>query len=312
MEAPPERHEETSVKVDTTRRSREPQPEQLIGSLCWRLDMTKNETRPAKTFFNRASSATVLNASANARLTAKQRIAHARRLRQEKKACLALAATKYIARKAREFTRRELNMTQYSDADAEPLIPHIIHQQWSSYQIPAAAVPYVKSVVDLHPDWQYWFWTDDDRECYMRSRHPELLDLFDNNYTEPSYRTSLVQYLLLYDYGGVYLDLDVQALKPLDIWTHIASSVLSHEPYEQTFFAHLRRRPNVISAVMATRPEHPFFKLLQENLLKYHQTCPSLNLNANRVFHVDNIYQLYLRSRPNVKQSDDVMVIHPK
>ena len=232
-----------------------------------------------------------------------------RPIAQQKSDCLALAPKEYIIRKPREFTPQELNVTHY--AGAEPLIPRIIHQQWNTYDIPAPSVPYVKSIVDLHPDWQYWFWTTQDRECYMTKYHPELLELF-HQYPHTIFRTNLMRYFLLYDYGGFYIDLDVRALKPLDVWTHIGSSVLSHETYEHTFFGHLRPQPNVMNTVMATRARHPYYKLLQEHLPEYHKICPDLNLFSNGPFYIDNMYQLYLRSHPNVTERDDVTAIHAR
>ena len=52
----------------------------------------------------------------------------------------------------------------------EPSIPHILHQTWSSNQVPLKFKTWIQSVLDLHPDWEYYFWTDDDVECLLRRR----------------------------------------------------------------------------------------------------------------------------------------------
>ena len=53
-----------------------------------------------------------------------------------------------------------------------PTIPHIIHQTWDSYDIPGVFKPWIKSIVNKHPDWEYWFWTPKDVECLLRKRYP--------------------------------------------------------------------------------------------------------------------------------------------
>ena len=131
-------------------------------------------------------------------------------------------------------------------------------------------------MVELRPDWEYWIWTEADRECYMKTHHADLLELY-HSYPHAIFRTNLVRYFLLYDYGGFYLDLDVRALKPLDVWAHLGGSVLTHETYEHTYFAHKRPQPNVMNTVMATRARHPFYARLREHLLDYNKVCPKLN-----------------------------------
>ena len=222
--------------------------------------------------------------------------------------CKKLAPRKYIENEARVFSDAELQVENYSGNEA--LIPNIIHQTWDTYDIPQPAVQYVRSIVERHPHWEYWFWTADDIRCYMKTFHSEYLKLFDS-YDATIYRTDVMRYFLLYDFGGFYIDLDVKALRPLDVWRFIAPCVLSHETYEHTYFAHSRNQPNVMTTILASRPGHPYFKLLQEQLQLYHDTCPHNVLYSTGPFYIDNVYQLFAQSQAH-NGSDSITIIHPR
>ena len=228
---------------------------------------------------------------------------------QQTNECKKLAPSVYQRNEARLFTADELNITRY--AGTEPLIPKILHQTWNDYFIPKPAVPFVKSIIRQHPNWQYWFWTQADIQCYIKQKHPEFTSLY-NDYDAMIYKTDVMRYFLLYDYGGFYLDLDVEALKPLDVWAHISSCILSHETYEHTFFGHMRAQPNVMTTILATRPNHPYYKLLQENLMKYHKTCPKNVLYSTGPFYIDDIYQLHVRTNNMSLEENNITVIHPR
>ena len=124
------------------------------------------------------------------------------------------------------------------------------------------------------------------------------------------YRTDVMRYFLLYDYGGIYLDLDVSCLKPLDIWLYQAPAVLSHETYEHSLIMHRLRQPNVMTTILASKPRHPYYKMLQENLERYHKAKPSDVLHSTGPYYINDIYKLYSQQTHN--DSDQILVIHPR
>ena len=224
------------------------------------------------------------------------------------RSCQKLAPETYIENEARVFDEHELTMEHYKDRQA--FIPSIIHQTWDTYDIPKPAVAYVRSIVERHPEWEYWFWTADDIRCYMKTFHSKYVPLFDS-YDETIYRTDVVRYFMLHDFGGFYIDLDVQALRPLDVFRYIAPCVLSHETYEHTYFAHNRKQPNVMTTILASRPQHPYFKLLQEQLQHYHNMCPHNVLYSTGPFFIDNIYQMFVQTHER-NVSDNITIVHPR
>lgn len=151
------------------------------------------------------------------------------------------------------------------DSD-KPRIPHIIHQTYKTTQIPSAFTSYVKSFVTYNPGWTYVFWTDESARKLISDRHPYLLKLWDN-YKLPINKADALRYVVLYEFGGVYADLDYECLRPLDRVTMKYACIFPTEPFEHSVFRN--EIPYFINnAIMLCRPKHPFIKQILENLAR--------------------------------------------
>ena len=76
-----------------------------------------------------------------------------------------------------------------------PKIPHIIHQTWSSNMVPLMFKDWIQSIMDLHPNWEYYFWTDKDVECLLKQKYPpEHLANF-KNYPDGIFRGDALRYV---------------------------------------------------------------------------------------------------------------------
>ncbi len=91
------------------------------------------------------------------------------------------------------------------------MIPRILHQTWKDAAVPIAFSRYVESWKQFHPGWEFRFWTDADLAELVDSRYPECSDLF-HSYPKPIMRADLGRYLVLREFGGVYADIDAEAL----------------------------------------------------------------------------------------------------
>lgn len=58
-------------------------------------------------------------------------------------------------------------------------------------------------------------WTDDSSREFIKSHYTWFLGTFDA-YTYPIQRADAIRYFVLYHYGGIYIDLDIGCLRPLD------------------------------------------------------------------------------------------------
>lgn len=62
---------------------------------------------------------------------------------------------------------------------------------------------------------EYILWTDASSREFIAGHYPWFLDTFDN-YTYPIQRADAIRYFVLYHFGGVYIDLDIGCLRPVD------------------------------------------------------------------------------------------------
>lgn len=74
---------------------------------------------------------------------------------------------------------------------------------------------------------------------------------------------------MLYEYGGLYADLDMECLRPVDAALNQSNCVVSQEPLEHAEFLAPVGAPLVSNALMACRPGHPFFAHVIARLPSY-------------------------------------------
>ncbi len=143
-------------------------------------------------------------------------------------------------------------------------IPRILHQTWKSEVVPEPLAGYQARWRALHPDFEYRLWTDAQNDAFVRAEFPEWHALY-RSFGREIYRADLVRCLYLLRFGGVYVDLDVEPLRPLHgFLAECGECVLGAEPE-----AHARKRQGKTSlacnAIMASAPGHPFWgRMLQE------------------------------------------------
>lgn len=90
-------------------------------------------------------------------------------------------------------------------------IPRLIHQIWLGPNPPAEhEADYRASWQRVHPDWQVLLWREDDlpSDC----RRPEIYERL----RHPAERSDILRLELLWRHGGVYVDTDFEARRPLD------------------------------------------------------------------------------------------------
>jgi len=95
-------------------------------------------------------------------------------------------------------------------------VPPIIHQTWrDTNTIPINWQHASNSCRSLHSNYEYRLWTDKDARRLIEKEFPCLLATFDS-YPYDIQRADVIRIIVLYVYGGIYLDLDIVCLKSLD------------------------------------------------------------------------------------------------
>jgi inositol phosphorylceramide mannosyltransferase catalytic subunit len=91
------------------------------------------------------------------------------------------------------------------------MVPRTIHQIWIGPEpLPKEHRPWIASWKRHHPGWEHRLWTEDDLpEDPIR---PEILERL----RAPVERADILRLEILYRHGGVYVDTDVECLRPVD------------------------------------------------------------------------------------------------
>ena len=98
-------------------------------------------------------------------------------------------------------------------------IPRIFHQLWlGGFDMPPKLAAWTADWRRLHPRWELRLWRDSGNDQIaangfeLASRHPKLLAAA----CHLSQRSNIWRYDLIDRFGGVYLDTDMEPLRPID------------------------------------------------------------------------------------------------
>lgn len=94
------------------------------------------------------------------------------------------------------------------------MIPKIIHACWlGKAQMPIEHVQYIDGWKKLHPDYEIKIWTDETfKEYYDDSKF--VIDAISQN--KYGFLSDYFRFVVLYKFGGIYIDTDVEVFKKLD------------------------------------------------------------------------------------------------
>eukprot|EP01048_Picozoa_sp_COSAG05_P014236 COSAG05_NODE_1593_length_4463_cov_18.956920_2_plen_338_part_00 len=182
-------------------------------------------------------------------------------------------------------TVKPSDMTAAAEQVPKCPVPHIFHQTWKTREVGQVFEQRIRSWIKYNPAWEYKFWTDDDNRALIKEHFPTYLDMFDG-YSSPIMRADAIRYFILYKYGGVYADLDFEALRPLEPYLKPETGVLlGQEP-----LAHARvlyDQPRMLcNAVMISCPGHPFWKaVLAELQSRYDQGIKTVRATGPRMLN---------------------------
>ncbi|KAF9008968.1 nucleotide-diphospho-sugar transferase [Cyathus striatus] len=109
------------------------------------------------------------------------------------------------------------NTTRWNASDHGHVqhIPRIIHQTWKTEVLPDRWKNISQECRDMMPDYEYMLWTDEGSRQFIAEYYPWFLDTFDG-YKFNIQRADAIRYFVLHQYGGIYIDLDIGCLRPLD------------------------------------------------------------------------------------------------
>lgn len=90
------------------------------------------------------------------------------------------------------------------------MIPRLFHRIFLDDPIPEQFEAYWSRLKQMHPDWRFVTWADSSELGWVRNQ-----EAFKRATTHAG-RSDVLRYEIMARYGGVYLDTDVEPLKPFD------------------------------------------------------------------------------------------------
>eukprot|EP00658_Telonema_sp_P-2_P003103 TRINITY_DN11141_c0_g1_i2.p1 TRINITY_DN11141_c0_g1~~TRINITY_DN11141_c0_g1_i2.p1 ORF type:complete len:394 (-),score=70.51 TRINITY_DN11141_c0_g1_i2:459-1640(-) len=136
-------------------------------------------------------------------------------------------------------------------------INRVIHQTYKNNTLPSEWARTPDLWKKHHPDWEYMFWTDKSARSFIAAEYPWFVEFFDS-YPFPIQRADAIRYFVLYHYGGVYADLDIQPNEPIDRYLNGTDVALFETP-----------NMGLTNMILASRKHSPFMQCLAAKLVAY-------------------------------------------
>lgn len=147
-------------------------------------------------------------------------------------------------------------------------IPKIIHQIWwqGLDKLPKKYHNFKKSWIINHPGWKIIYWDQTKINDLIKFNYPRLKKLLDD-YPHMIQKIDFAKYLILYHYGGFYLDMDTFCHKSLNNLYNIEEfkkyDFICSQMEVFMFFKIIN------NGIIFSRPKHPILLLIINKLKKY-------------------------------------------
>ena len=155
----------------------------------------------------------------------------------------------------------------------------IQHQLWiGGASIPKELRKYSKINKNLNPDWRYELWNDIKIEALMNEHG------YDRTYNEFIYmhqKIDFAKYVILYCYGGIYLDFDSYCMKSLNglieenIKYDLILSKLNCNMMEN--YLHCNHHYCVNNGIIYAKPKNKILKLLIDKIVSNHHCIDQIS-----------------------------------
>ena len=154
---------------------------------------------------------------------------------------------------------KKINPTKQTEYSFK--IPLNIYQTWENNKVPKGMYEAIHTWINLNPEYTYSLYDSQDRLNYVINfncsdfsfNNEELLYCY-NNMAQNAAKADIWRYLILYNQGGVYTDIDTECIIPLK----------DYIKEEDEFLNGLNNRGQVYQTFIFTKPKHYFLKELIE------------------------------------------------
>ena len=154
---------------------------------------------------------------------------------------------------------------------SKSMIPKIIHHISKDSNFSRRNQSLRSTWKEWNKDFEFILWDDNSLRNLISERENNYLKFFDN-YIHGICRADLGRYILMKHFGGIYVDLDCQCLRPIDELIKDKELILAPEPESHT------QQKNVINrqlkqiicpSFIASKPMHPFWNDVLSTIAEY-------------------------------------------
>jgi mannosyltransferase OCH1-like enzyme len=144
-------------------------------------------------------------------------------------------------------------------------VPLVIYQSWGTHEIPHHMANNIKDVLAKNPEFDYYLYSDEECRMFIEHNFPkDVVKAFDS-LRPGAYKSDLWRYCILYVKGGVYMDIKLKPLIPLQ-------NFIEAQPYVfvKDFVANQQYRECMWNGFMIAPPGFDLFKYCIEEIVS---TC---------------------------------------
>ncbi len=210
-----------------------------------------------------------------------------------------------------------VNTGKSHDLSLSNEIPRILHRQWTTNRLPRGTRDIVKSWNKHEPKLKNWFWTDQGFTEFITKKLQHFSQIFNYQYDLTYFHgndSQIWRYFILYEFGGIFTELDMELLKPLDNRTLNYSCVIAQEPFVNAFLMYEEKESNIPFAsneLIICKQKHPFMKYLIQKLTT--GDMGRARINKRDHFHFHDLAQEYIDKVeiPSNQNKDKIFLAPP-
>ena len=145
-----------------------------------------------------------------------------------------------------------------------------IHQSWSTETLPAKYLTLKIKNKKFFKDWKYKLWTDDQNKLFIKNKYPSFYKIYEN-YNHYINKVDAVRYFYLYEYGGLYMDLDVMIIKDITDLLSKNKCCLFSQTAINDYFKFKNYKKYIDPMIMYSPPKNKFIEKLIKKLHNYNK-----------------------------------------
>jgi len=150
------------------------------------------------------------------------------------------------------------------------MINKILHQVWvGEYDIPEREKLLSQEIKENHPDYEYRLWTNDNLPKIPERLQKNYNIMYENK--DYVFCADIIRWLVVYKYGGWYLDIDWKYVQNLDLLNidHRSGIVFGHWGEGWTHCDY-----TFANNIFGFEKKHPLVKHMIDNISETNSYCP--------------------------------------